>query len=35
MWPIAMFFGGIYGAIAGWLGVLIGWQIQKKREQDT
>ncbi len=34
MWPIAMFFGGIYGAIAGGFGVLIGWQIQKKRERE-
>ena len=35
MWPIAMFFGGIYGALAGAFGVLVAWQLTKNREQDT
>ncbi len=39
MWPIAIFFGGIYGSIAGGLGVAIGTVMRKredaKREQVT
>ena len=35
MWPIAMFFGGIYGAMAGGLGVIVGWRIRTLRDGDT
>jgi hypothetical protein len=35
MWPIAMIFGGIYGAMAGGLGVIVGWRIHALRDGDT
>jgi hypothetical protein len=35
MWPIAMIFGGIYGAMAGGLGVIVGWRIRALRDGDT
>ena len=33
MWPVAMLFGGIYGAIFGAAGVLLGWRLRTSSSQ--
>lgn len=34
MWPIALFFGTLYGAAAGGAGVGIAWLVRDHSEQD-
>ncbi|MBI2999980.1 MAG: hypothetical protein HYY46_16245 [Deltaproteobacteria bacterium] len=35
MWPVALLFGGIYGATAGGFGVLFGWLLRRINLRDT